>query len=242
VALDSDEAYEIPLFATAAGKVQTKEQMAAGWQSLAPAGHPKASGHTARRSGAKHYARRAWRLLSIQGLGRWGGPSVLFYAEEALHELARDPARGDVQLAEGIPENEDAPVEALTRRVERAENALGKLRKEVHALADTPRPAQVEDSSPEETALVLHENAEFLELPAIADIVTPIKATTGNKRVHILASLATGDAPAWATTRCGWRAGSSENYVHINREDAQELFGIDDSVACARCKTSTMLE
>ena len=41
------------------------------------------SGHTFRRSGAKHLARLGLPLVRIQFYGRWGGPSVLGYVEEA---------------------------------------------------------------------------------------------------------------------------------------------------------------
>jgi hypothetical protein len=46
------------------------------------------TGHFMRRSGAKALARRGFSLSRIQYFGRWGGPTVMIYVEEALDESA----------------------------------------------------------------------------------------------------------------------------------------------------------
>ena len=67
----------------------TKPQIVDLWSRLAPLGHPRLGGHSARRSGAKAYARAGWAVPDIQCVGRWAGPTILDYAEEAVRELPR---------------------------------------------------------------------------------------------------------------------------------------------------------
>ena len=84
--------HDVPLFPTCSGAVPTKAAVVAAWQSLVKPGVSIAvGGHSARRSGAKFYARALWPLLSIQLVGRWAGATVLEYVEEALKERALQP-------------------------------------------------------------------------------------------------------------------------------------------------------
>eukprot|EP00435_Cladocopium_sp_Y103_P010334 s4293_g2.t1 len=73
-----------PLFPDNEGNRVSKVHMVTSWarhldQSM--------SGHSARRSGAMHYARRSVPLQTIQFLGRWRSSAVFRYVEEALTEL-----------------------------------------------------------------------------------------------------------------------------------------------------------
>ena len=81
------------LFPTTAGDIATKAAVVAGWQALAPPGHAALGGHSARRSGAKAYARRGVSLRCIMHLGRWSSACVLGYVEEALSETSFGEAR-----------------------------------------------------------------------------------------------------------------------------------------------------
>eukprot|EP00972_Heterocapsa_arctica_P063033 9298949-Heterocapsa_arctica.AAC.1 len=64
--------------------------MVSAWGMAAPSAARPPSGHSARRSGAKRYARAGYSLWMIQFLGRWESTVVLDYVEEALAETTGD--------------------------------------------------------------------------------------------------------------------------------------------------------
>ena len=74
------------MFPTWDGNIASKAKVVEGWSHLSPAGSPTLSGHSARRSGIKRYARLGWSALALQLFGRWASVAVLGYIEEALCE------------------------------------------------------------------------------------------------------------------------------------------------------------
>ena len=66
-----------------------------GWANRCGKSHAggKARGHSARRFGAKAYARRGWTLWKIQALSRHASMAILGYVEEALTERSADWSR-----------------------------------------------------------------------------------------------------------------------------------------------------
>ena len=116
-----------PLFPREGGGAPSKAEMVRAWAALAPPGHPAPGGHSARRTGAKTYARAGWPVASIQAVGRWASATVLEYIEEAIRELPRG-SRGEVIVSE--PATADShllPLGALLDRVARAEDAIASL-------------------------------------------------------------------------------------------------------------------
>ena len=86
LAIDPDHA---PLFPTPSGGVPAKNAVCEAWSRLSTCG--PLTGHSARRSGAKYYARTGWTLPAIQRLGRWASKQVMKYVEEALSETTVRP-------------------------------------------------------------------------------------------------------------------------------------------------------
>ena len=69
------------VFGDANGHKLSKFKMVEGWKRIA---HDHVQGHSARRSGAMHYARLGVPIQELEFLGRWKSSVVLTYAEEAL--------------------------------------------------------------------------------------------------------------------------------------------------------------
>jgi hypothetical protein len=81
-----------PLFPTAGGMAPTKAAVIAAWSRLSSRSL-RLRGHSARRSGAKTYARLGWLCYQIQFMGRWASAEVLKYVEEAFGARTADWCR-----------------------------------------------------------------------------------------------------------------------------------------------------
>ena len=96
VSQECERAREIPLFPTLTLCTPDKGAVVASWQRLVAGGagpqQPTADimGHSARRSGAKFFARCGWALWQVQFHGRWGSDAVKAYIEEAFAEIAEE--------------------------------------------------------------------------------------------------------------------------------------------------------
>lgn len=75
----------------ASGDPASKGEIVAAWRSLFG---KKVTGHSARRSGARQYIRRVWRVPQVAYLGRWDPNVTLQYAEEALATMPVMPKKG----------------------------------------------------------------------------------------------------------------------------------------------------
>ena len=81
-----------PLFPDVEGNLATKWHMVTAWSNHLD---ERATGHSARRSGAMAYARKGMPIQSIQFLGRWKSSAVFRYVEEAMAEVANELPRAE---------------------------------------------------------------------------------------------------------------------------------------------------
>ena len=98
----SQEAWRQPLFPALGNGIPNKAATVAGWQLLVPVDRTL-GGHSARRSGAKFYARQGWHVTAIQHLCRWASSQVLEHVEEAYAEdpvAAKKPCKEDLVVCE----------------------------------------------------------------------------------------------------------------------------------------------
>ncbi|CAK0845264.1 unnamed protein product [Prorocentrum cordatum] len=175
---------EEPFFPDVAGGTVSKAAVIQGWQRLAVDGHPVLGGHSARRSGAKRYARSLWPLSSIQTVGRWASCTVLEYVEEALTDLPLD-GQGRTASSSSEPPPE-AQLEPLARRVANLEASM-----QSHAEArgrPTSRLPEVKISAPP------------------AGWSRWVRSESSGT-IHAVASPPDTPLPSWRTC-CGWRFGS----------------------------------
>ena len=109
-----DDVWEVPLFPSFGGDSPSKAAVTREWGELIPREAARSTGHSSRRAGAKHYARRGWSVPTIQHLGQWAGTTVLMDIVDALAELpgCRRPS-------------EDLP--PTLERLEQAETQIAKL-------------------------------------------------------------------------------------------------------------------
>ena len=183
----------MPLFPTRSGDRPTKQEMISAW-AFAAAGAP-VTGHSARRSGAKSKARRAWTVSQIMFFGRWHSAAVMAYIEEALGEVTHLWAGG------GAPPVLSAPAAALTAepevmlslsaRAEAAETQLANLRSAV--------------SHVQEVALsALDSRIDALEDPSARPFIVVAEG-----KAHAMGAGVEELPRALWTSLCGWRCGVS---------------------------------
>jgi hypothetical protein len=89
-----------PLFPTLGGIAPTKAAVISAWTRLSSRSTPL-RGHSARRSGAKTYARLGWLCYQIQFMGRWASAEVLKYVEEAFGARTADWCRSTATATSG---------------------------------------------------------------------------------------------------------------------------------------------
>ena len=189
-----------PLFPDLTGRRPLKSLVIDAWRHAS--GNPEVSGHTPRRSGAKTKTRVGWVVVMTQFFGRWGGPTVLSYIEEALSEQThlwpqasssqRAPAGVLEQLAplasHSLP---DQVLASLTDRMSNADLAIDRLRADL----DTSLSAAADAS---------------LDSPALAaPSATPLQAIYDGGKAHILIDgIIAFPRPMWASL-CGWKCGAA---------------------------------
>jgi len=189
-----EAAWEAPLFPTRSGSTAAKAAVVRAWQSLAPEGHPLLGGHSARRSGAKRYARRGWTLAAISRHGRWGSSAVLAYVEEALAELLPGAER---RFEEPAVEDWGTPLRALEQRIAELELRLGE------------RVQQLQESCPEKILVPVEaQGGSPAEEPALRRRWLVSEA---HNKLHRESSSLSGreEAPHFWRTGCSWTFGRS---------------------------------
>ena len=208
-----------PLFPTVAGDRPLKAEMVAAW--IHAAGGKPATGHTGRRSGAKSKTRGGWSLPRVQFFGRWAGPTVLSYVEEAVAEVTHKWSFD----ADSAASSTRAPQLALTdtlmgeslsfsARVDSTYDAVEALR---------ARMATLEDSS----LSMLESRISLLEAPPQA----PDLLAVGEGKAHLM-SACTQELPRFLwTSLCGWRFGNNAavQLLPFNKLDAT------GKQLCGRC-------
>ena len=153
------------------------------------------SGHTFRRSGAKHLARLGLPLARIQFYGRWGGPSVLGYVEEAMEESPSlrgfEPSWDEMQcfLSQAI-RNDMEPSLLMHKNLKAS---LEELMREVHDLRTLS--AELED---------------FIRPRAVLNVADRVLHSVPRGKPHV--------APAPWKTHCGWRWACTFECEPISRE------------------------
>jgi hypothetical protein len=205
-------AHEVPLFPTVAGEVPSKAAVINGWASLVKVGGPRPRGHSARRAGAKRYARANWSASCIQHIGRWAGPTVLGYIEEAYAELPLDAAAA-------CRHGEDAALPALASRVAAVEK--------VHSVLQVSIAGHLRVA-----ARCAEEVAAQDILGRATENATPKWVLPGGSgKIHLMASFSLS-TPSWAwRTVCGWRfANAASGFVLLDT-----LSPSDESRLCERC-------
>jgi len=144
--LGSEESFEIPLVGTcrdAREFVQKSDLVSALCKDsnllVSDAGNlvsEDPSGHTFRRSGAKHLARAGLPLARIQFYGRWGSSAVLGYVEEAMEESpylrGLEPGWDEIKkfLSQAL-RNEVDPISVMPSNLKAS---LDELRQELRSL------------------------------------------------------------------------------------------------------------
>ena len=201
--MDDDD---LPLCPTVEGKVAAKAQMVSAWRLLKPEDLEDPTGHTARRSGAKHFARRGWVWPAIRFHGRWLSTVVLAYLESAIAETGLGAAF----------EDDDNAIPSLEERIWKIEAALPKFatRKADPAISAELMKQVAENAAAETVAQMEYDTVTF-----------------ESGKVHRLASGTTArPALAWRT-RCGRKLVTEKNFV-LNRAHN----GCDTtSNRCMRC-------
>ena len=195
-----------PLFPTRSGATPSKRRTIAAWQELSPEGHPTLGGHSARRSGAKRYARMGWTLQVIMHLGRWASAAVMAYVEEALAELAPGAPR---KLEESV-EDWQSPLPALSVRVAAVEEKLEALRRKLPRLVKECRKSE--------------------EVVREVDILPPplparwVVSDVGRKLHREVSGCASAPAYMWKCG-CGWEFGCGWKYSFISDREAKSWTG-----------------
>ena len=201
-------AWLTPLFPTVSGDTATKAAMIAGWQMLVPPDHVAVGGHSARRSGAKRYAREGWGELAIRNLGRWASAAVLGYIEEAYSEMVGSASYGTAE-ATAVP--------ALEARIAALEGLIDQVR------------SQLPSST---RALATEADTALLETPPAEPELVLVRGTNRHaKAIHIRASCAAGQpSDAWRT-RCGWAFTAAYAFEEVALDEAVRA----PSEKCPRC-------
>ena len=123
-----------PLFINTEGNMVSKQEVVRAWRSLSISG-AGVTGHSARRSGAKDYARMGWALYRIQYLGRWASSAVLGYVEEAFADAMQGltivGALADSAPLAGLDKanlKDNPGMQAFSKRIEEVEMKLEQRR------------------------------------------------------------------------------------------------------------------
>eukprot|EP00435_Cladocopium_sp_Y103_P008713 s2755_g2.t1 len=181
-----------PLFPEEGGGLVSKVNMVKSWAKYVDGG---ISGHSARRSGAMHYARRNLALQSIQFLGRWRSSAVFRYVEEALTELPMNvPASGD-RGAAGL----EADRSKTERRALRPKSKASSIQATASKQPETQPVQPIVDNETKE-------------------LVFAVSRSRGRVTKHIVGQAAWGiPLDSWATL-CGWNFARRNVRVELTRK------------------------
>ena len=182
-------------------------------------------------------------VLAIQHLGRWAGPTVLVYIEDALAELpgCRRPSEDLPPILERLERIEDhitTLVKALNSKDRELAAAykinLGKFEDRLSSLTSSLESKNLELVATTEASRAA---AELAASATHTHVISEPESSRGSNliegKVHILASRQP-DAPAWSwRTTCGW--------YFTRRSSAWRLAtsaeaNLSDRPRCDRCK------
>ena len=211
-----------PLFPDLSGQRPVKAVVIDAWRFAAD--NDEVSGHTPRRSGAKSKTRVGWIVVMTQFFGRWGGPTVLSYIEEALAEMTHlwpmsssAPSSSASLQEQLVPFSSAALPEqvlaSLTDRLAIADSAIDRLRSDL------------------DSRLVAAPDASLASPALVSPSASPMQAIFDGGKAHILIDgIISFPRPMW-TTLCGWRCGSAFS-ARIVPVSSLPDFGFS---LCAKC-------
>ena len=182
---------------------------------------PEMSGHSARRSGAMHYARKGMSISELAFLARRKSAAVFRYVEEALME---------------IPANESI-IRGQNASLENGGHQKDSVETKPPAIAPAPRRDIPEsqasrDEKPDKTLTTTQ--AEDLEEPERKPLWA-ISFSRGNKMAHRVQKASWGlPLEDWATV-CGWKFAASAARVELTRVKPFS------AKCCAKCSTSHLV-
>ena len=178
------------LFPDAEGKAVSKIHMVAAWTKYVD---EKATGHSARRSGAMAYAREGTSIHHIQFLGRWKSSAVFRYIEDAMTEM---PMNVTNREPKELDEEQKAQQERQQRR----------------ALKPKARASPKKEDSPEkkrEHKPLVHDEEK--------EQVYAVSKSRGTSIKHLVGQAAWGiPLDSW-TTACGWNFARKNVKVELTK-------------------------
>ena len=184
---------------------------------------PEMSGHSARRSGAMHYAWKGMAISEIAFLGRWKSSAVFRYVEEALMEI---PANESL-VGRQTPGPEDGRhqrnlIEAKSLDLNPASSVC----------EDMPGSQASRKEKPVTTSTT--PQAENLEEPERKPLWA-ISFSRGSKMAHRVQKASWGlPLDDWATV-CGWKFATSTARVELTRVKPFT------TKCCTKCSTSYLV-
>ena len=195
-----------PLFPDGEGHWVSKLHMVTAWSAHLDEG---ATGHSARRSGAMHYARRGTPIQSIQFLGRWKSSAVFRYVEEAMMEIPLN--RG------WIPEKDMEPDKTADAKQEKYERKACRPKRKA-----APKMLEESPEKPTEVNKPLIDDAE-------KDKVFALSKSRGKWTKHLVGQAAWGiPLDNWSTV-CGWNFARKNVKVELTQKPTRE------AVPCKKC-------
>ena len=179
----------------------------------------KATGHSARRSGALHYIREGWDIPQVGYLGRWKSAMILEYAKEALELTPANKASvpsswtsgsSHMEVADLVAKNESMENESKKKQVEGLKKNMETVRLDI------------------ETKMKELEK----ECGTGEGCLPPLVQSLAGKVVHVNVALVASAPPVTWRTRCGWFFGKS-NFCFIQSSA---------DVTCLKCKAAQSTE
>ena len=179
------------LFPDAKGKTVSKIHMVSAWTKYVD---EKATGHSARRSGAMAYAREGTSIHHSQFLGRWKSSAVFRYIEDAMTEMPMNITnRGSEELDE--------------------EQKVQQERQRKRALRPKAKASPKEEDSPEkkmEHKPLVHDEEK--------EPVYAVSKSRGTSTKHLVGQAAWGiPLDSW-TTACGWNFARKNIKVELTKK------------------------
>eukprot|EP00435_Cladocopium_sp_Y103_P027474 s2680_g6.t1 len=191
-------------------KAASKSQLIDDWKLLFG---EKASGHSARRTGALRYIRRGWAIPQVAYLGRWKSSVIYEYAAEALESLPVNMGSAFRNM-EGISAGSGAAPAPKGPSYEELEEIKNYLLAELDmAKADQSKATAALDAEVEEMKRRNKQSGD--RLPPVVQAMT-------SKIVHYNMDMASCSPPQAWKTLCGWRYHRSD-FVFVTKVDGLHL-------------------
>ena len=194
------------------GQFPRKEQTIQAWCEVF---NMKATGHSARRSGALHYIREGWDIPQVGYLGRWKSSMILEYAREALESMPVNKA--------WVPRSSSATPSSLEINALMEDNHRA-MRLQVEGLKKDLKKS---------TAEIEEKMAELgRQCSDEGGCLPKLVQSLGGKVTHVNVALIASSPPVTWRTRCGWFYGRS-NFCFINS---------GSEITCLKCKAAQSSE